>query len=169
MTDPYDRLAKIFSDAEGLGYLDPKYAEVMHNQVVELQIDMMLQHAADQHEVEELKAQREATRRYLGVAISENEDQDGESHSPEDVLRREVKRILDLVPADKKIQRIKELRSSEIAGKAWQDMGNGTTQHVGFVSGNTYFGLGLKEAKDIIDEAYRGFLYCGLNKAMVKL
>lgn len=149
MTAAHDeQLATIFSDAEGLGHLDPKYAEVMHDRVMSLYIDLMLDLAAAQHEVQTLKAQRDATRQYLGVAISEDDDEDEELLGPEALLRKEVKRIIASVGIDKKIQCIKELRSSEVASKAWGQLGNGLQTGV---MGNTH--LGLKEAKDVIDAA----------------
>ena len=159
MTPHDEQLAKIFSEAEGLGYLDPKYAEVMHEQVLSLYIDMMLELAAAQHEIETLKAQREATRIYLGVALSSSEDKDGNT-SPEEILRNEVKRIIEEHGLDRKIQCIKELRGSGVAAQAWDDFGN---------SPSGGYHLGLKEAKDIIDYASRGFLYTGAHREIVKL
>lgn len=156
MTTAHDeQLATIFSDAEGLGHLDPKYAEVMHDRVMSLYIDLMLELAAAQHEVQTLKTQRDATRQYLGVALSDDDDEDQELLGPEAILRNEVKRIVNQVGIDKKIQCIKELRSSTKAADAWTKLGNGIQQ--------SQYGahLGLKEAKDVIDAYCQNQLYLG--------
>lgn len=164
MTPEQERLAQIVSDAEGLGYLDPKYAEVMHAQVRDLQLDMMLELAAARHEIAALVEQRDATRRYLGVGLSPTEDAEG-GDSAESVLRLEVKRVFDLFGSNMKIRMIKELRCSAVAAKAWEDLGNAGYDRLN-ARGPTPPGwrpaaLGLKEAKDIIDAAATGVLYLG--------
>lgn len=157
-----EQLAKIFSDAEGLGHLDPTYAQVMHDQVLTLYIDLMLELAAAQHENKLLVEQRDNTRRYLGVGLTPYEDASGADSTEQ--LRREVKRVIDLVGFDKKIHMIKEIRSSNIAAKAWEDLGNAPhTRDTGpaIPPGWRPAALGLKEAKDIVDAAATGVLYLG--------
>lgn len=160
--NPEDKLAKIFTDAHDEGLLALNDAVKLHEQVLALQIDMMLDLAAAQHEIKILQEQRDATRLYLGVALAPQEDKDG-NDSPEARLRMEVKRILDTIGPDRKIQCIKEMRHSDIANDAWEALGNNQYDP-------TRRGLGLKEAKDIIDIATsQGHLYLGPGKRSVPL
>lgn len=99
--------------------------------------------AVAQADNQQLIIQRDATRRYLGVAIAVDEDASGDT-GPVEILRLEVNRILREIGADRKIQCIKELRSSDKAHDAWGELGNG-------YNGSRL--LGLKESKDIIDAA----------------
>lgn len=164
MTTTHDeQLAKIFGDAEALGYLDPKYGPGMHEQVLSLYIDMMLDLAAAQHEIEQLKVQRDATRAYLGVRLSAD-DVAPDDEEPIDTIKHILRKLLDELP-DKKIQQIKEVRSSEALALAWAKLGgNNVATHTDW-QGNERAGFGLKEAKDIIDALHQnGYVMVGRIK-----
>lgn len=151
------QLANLFDAA------DPDHKlRVLHGDVQALVIDMLLDLAAARHEIEQLKAQRDATRQYLGVALSPTETPEGDD-SPEAILRSEVQRIVRDIGLDRKIQCIKELRGSAVAAQAWEDLGNGKNPMAGSPS------LGLKESKDIIDSAASGRLYLGPGRVAVPL
>lgn len=150
-------LAKLFNDA------DPdRQLATLHSEVQTMFVDTLLDLAAARHEIEQLKAQRDATRQYLGVALSPTETPEGDD-SPEAILRSEVQRIVRDIGLDRKIQCIKELRGSAVAAQAWEDLGNGKNPMAGSPS------LGLKESKDIIDSAASGRLYLGPGRVAVPL
>lgn len=166
MTDKLEQLTRIFTEAEQRGDIAHGVAETLLERVLEVEIDMMLDLAAAQHEVQRLQEQRDATRIYLGVALSDTEDENGDDfQSPADALREEVRRILIDVGIHKKIVCIKELRCSEKATRAWADLGNnpsppsGGPRPPGWMPST----LGLKESKDIIDAAQTGRLWLGVK------
>lgn len=152
MTTPMDDLVALFD--EHYGSRDLLLAGVAAL-FAETRVELTIAKA----EIEVLAHDRDATRRYLGIRLSED-DEDFVDGSPQGRLRGEVARILRSVGEDKKIQCIKELRASVIAGQAWVALGNAPA--------GSASGMGLKEAKDVIDAACVGQLYLGV-KGHVKL
>jgi ribosomal protein L7/L12 len=163
--NPEDKLRRIFSDAVSLGHVGHAHAEVMHERVLELQIDMMLELAAAQHEVKQLQEQREATRAYLGVRLS-RDDVAPDDEEPIETIRHILTKILADYP-EQKIRQIKEVRGNQALADAWAKVG-GAVAISPDMYGNPRAGFGLKEAKDIMDSVWQNnSVYVG--RVLVKL
>lgn len=117
-------------------------------------------------EVTQLTTQRDATRIYLGVPLSADDDESPNFRAVS-VLRREVKLLLQDFGSDRKIQCIKELRMNSLAAEAWRQLGGAVLESTA-PSGQSNVHLTLVDAKNIIDSAISGTLYVP-TRGMIEL
>lgn len=163
MTPEQERLAQIVSDAEGLGYLDPKYAEVMHARLAQLLTEVQRETAVAQAdsivakaEVRQLEDQRDAVRTYLGDRFfPRGAPIHGatEQEAIED-LRTAMRMIVATYSAsNQKIMAIKETRLNLRVAEAWVTLG-GTLND----ANQSSVAVPLRTAKDLVDNAFNGWL-----------
>lgn len=161
MSSYEEELATIFGNAEGIGYLDHKYAEVMFAQVSELLEGMQTQLttayeaaamlnadlAVANVEISHLEQMRQATKIYLGLESAELPE-NNEHEAALTTIRRILNTIIAANP-NQKIHQIKSIRGNEELRLAMREaQGTGGQPPISLV-----------EAKDIADCANDGYVY----------